>query len=459
MPTNSRKTAASKRKKQTRLAFDPLDISSPTKQGPSPAKVRFERNGLPHSPRPIQSSATLANDDSDSDDILFSSSIATRSQMAPESSRRNPFTSSAVETSYRVKRSPKKKEIVVDVNSSDPDDGSEDERQKPPQRSKTMPEKDGRISTLKSSPVIELSSDSEEEELPAQRKLIRGGRKPTTRPARTPDISSDEESDAIKSTQPARSKNQRTKHSDNDSSEAPITSPLKRTRPVMESSDDSGLASSPMKRRKPNSSATPESSKSDSRNGTPNRTTRQSRQRRHRSDREKAVELMKRRRAGENIEELTDTSESPDEAEESDFQKLSEFEDDEDEIVEEVISKRKKNSKQNADISPRSKGLDDYESDFVDSDGELGVPSNALLGIPLEFTHAAHKPLKAHFRDAIEWMVHKKLNPGFSRDDPIYRQAFTKLNDEYAGYAKSKFISTQWTAEYVLQSLNHYDIY
>jgi hypothetical protein len=45
-------------------------------------------------------------------------------------------------------------------------------------------------------------------------------------------------------------------------------------------------------------------------------------------------------------------------------------------------------------------------------------------------------------------MVQNKINPGFSRNDPVYKQAFRKLNDEYQGLAKSKFSSTQWTHEF-----------
>jgi len=56
--------------------------------------------------------------------------------------------------------------------------------------------------------------------------------------------------------------------------------------------------------------------------------------------------------------------------------------------------------------------------------------------------------LKEHFKDAVEWMVHNKINPAFNRDDPLYVQAFKKLDTEYAGLAKSKFTSTQWTAEF-----------
>lgn len=84
--------------------------------------------------------------------------------------------------------------------------------------------------------------------------------------------------------------------------------------------------------------------------------------------------------------------------------------------------------------------------------------------IPLEFTHAAHKPLKEHFKDAVrtflascdftnnhmqvEWMVHNKVNPGFARYDDVYKQAFRKLNYEYETLAKSKFSSTQWTNDF-----------
>ena len=68
------------------------------------------------------------------------------------------------------------------------------------------------------------------------------------------------------------------------------------------------------------------------------------------------------------------------------------------------------------------------ESDFVieDNEGPLGVPDYASL-MPLEFTQAAHKPLKEHFRDVVEWMIQNKLNPGFTWNDPVYNQAFQKL--------------------------------
>jgi len=106
---------------------------------------------------------------------------------------------------------------------------------------------------------------------------------------------------------------------------------------------------------------------------------------------------------------------------------------------------RSKVKRQRGDSSDEEAG----ESDFVieDNEGPLGVPDYASL-MPLEFTQAAHKPLKEHFRDVVEWMIQNKLNPGFTWNDPVYNQAFQKLDNEYLGFADSKFVSTQWTAEF-----------
>jgi len=90
---------------------------------------------------------------------------------------------------------------------------------------------------------------------------------------------------------------------------------------------------------------------------------------------------------------------------------------------------------------------DDYDKDFVveDDDDTLGAP---LEDIPLQFTRHAHKKLKEHFKDAVEWMVQNKLNPAFARDDPVYQVAFYKLEDEVKGYAGSKFVSAAWVGDF-----------
>ncbi|KAI9718029.1 MAG: hypothetical protein M1812_004287 [Candelaria pacifica] len=98
----------------------------------------------------------------------------------------------------------------------------------------------------------------------------------------------------------------------------------------------------------------------------------------------------------------------------------------------------------------RSDRRDEYDADFVD-DGEedtIGAPLG-LEDIPIEFTRHAHKRLVEHFKDAIEWMVHNKLNPAFARDDPLYRVAFRRLDDEVKGFTASKFVSAAWNPEFI----------
>jgi len=92
---------------------------------------------------------------------------------------------------------------------------------------------------------------------------------------------------------------------------------------------------------------------------------------------------------------------------------------------------------------------DEYDEDFVvdDADDALGAPLG-LDDIPLEFTRHAHKKPKEHFKDAVEWMIQNKLNPAFSRDDPVYRVAFYKLEDAVKGYAGSKFVSSAWAGDF-----------
>ncbi|RKF82893.1 putative transcription factor iiic-like protein [Golovinomyces cichoracearum] len=166
--------------------------------------------------------------------------------------------------------------------------------------------------------------------------------------------------------------------------------------------------------------------------------TRQQRNRKHRSIKEKAFELMKRKRAGENIDTLTGSESSGSENLDDEFEVLSTFDDDD-----EILNQDKTHNQKDQE------DRDDSELDFVvnDDEGNLGIPSH-MTSVPLEFTHAAHKPLKEHFRDTVEWMVKNKLHSAFARDDEIYLQAFKKLDDVCLGLAKSKFTSTQWTQDF-----------
>lgn len=90
----------------------------------------------------------------------------------------------------------------------------------------------------------------------------------------------------------------------------------------------------------------------------------------------------------------------------------------------------------------------DENDDFIsENEGFLGV--ECLEDIPFELTRHAHKKPFEHFKDAVEWIVHNKLNPAFPRDDVIYRIAFRKIDDEVRVYSGSKFVSSVWNKDFV----------
>ena len=189
------------------------------------------------------------------------------------------------------------------------------------------------------------------------------------------------------------------------------------------------------------------------------------------------MELLRRRRAGEVIDEK-DLSSSEDDTQkgiydtDSDNMALSTFEDDEEEQTpttkeqqpskkatkKEKEKKKKEKSKETSskDVSQDEDddGCDDDGDldDFVveDDDAPLGVPA-AFLDIPLEFTAHAHKPLKEHFRDVVQWLVLAKLYPGFAeRKHGLYTMGWRKLDDEVRGLAESKFSSSAWKSDFFL---------
>lgn len=90
------------------------------------------------------------------------------------------------------------------------------------------------------------------------------------------------------------------------------------------------------------------------------------------------------------------------------------------------------------------------DDDFIEQeedaeDGVLGVPdANMSIG----FTHYARMKPKELFPYAVEWMIQKKINPGFAMNDELYALTFRKLDDEVKGLAGSKFTSSAWTEEF-----------
>lgn len=351
------------------------------------------------------------------------------------------------DSSKRASRSTKK--AVPKAAQSKPIElsGSEDELQLPKlkngkgkgkatAKSKSTP----KLRKSKQPAFIQIPSDIEDQDEDDDDPIVsspKRSQRPLHKPGKV-DTGSESESDDIRSSPLKRRKLQQPQIDEDE----PILSPLKRGRKAAES-DDSDIVLSPMKRRRPAAKSDSDSDlpsinklyqnakgkqRARSVSGPPETPmlTRQARGRKHRTAKEKQMELLKRRRAGENIEELTESESEEDNDDEDEFQKLDEFDDEE-----ESPEQPKKSSKGKAKVRRQRGDSSDEEageSDFVvdEGDGPLGVPDYTHL-IPLEFTQAAHKPMSEHFRDVVEWMVQNKLNPGFTWNDPVYNRAFDRL--------------------------------
>ncbi len=181
-----------------------------------------------------------------------------------------------------------------------------------------------------------------------------------------------------------------------------------------------------------------------------------------RSEKQKKMELLRRRRQGEKIdtEDLTSSSdEAPAPLYDSDpeLAVLEDFDDEEEEEEPRSPPRRVKgpkpskaaSNKSRRDLSQDKDDEDDLDGFVVEDDSAfLGAPAELLNEVPIQFTSHAHKPLRVHFRDAIEWLVQRRINPGFDREDPLYKLAWRKLDDEVRGLANSKFMSAGWKVEF-----------
>ncbi|KAI1451643.1 hypothetical protein F4805DRAFT_83943 [Annulohypoxylon moriforme] len=180
----------------------------------------------------------------------------------------------------------------------------------------------------------------------------------------------------------------------------------------------------------------------------------------HRTEKQKKIELLRRRRAGEKIDRVTSSEDSEEEKRgiydsdsDGEFGALKEFDDEEESDKEEIeaptrqASKTAEKHRKGSQNGSQDEGDDDLDNFVVDDDdGPLGAPAN--LDIPLEFTAQAHRPLKEQFPYVIEWLVHHRIDPAFDRNDPVYTNAWRKLNDEVQGLASSKFASSAWKPEF-----------
>jgi len=142
------------------------------------------------------------------------------------------------------------------------------------------------------------------------------------------------------------------------------------------------------------------------------------------SDRQIALERLKKRRAG--IADDQHDSHGEDKAQSAD---------NEDEEAFPLASSAK-------DMFRTTEADDEFLND--EDDDLIGAPDD----IPLEFTRFATMKTKDLFGYAVEWMVQRKLNPGFNSSDSIYDLTFKKLDDEVKGLVGSKFVSSAWKPQF-----------
>lgn len=263
-----------------------------------------------------------------------------------------------------------------------------------------------------------------------------------------------------------------------DSDDAPILPPYsarKLSRPVLMELDDSDEdVLSPSKKRKIFHRSSPTASTNNASSGRLKRVGAaasspvKKAHKGHRSEKQKKIELLRRRRAGERIDRLTSSESSSGEEEkrglydsdsEGHFEALKEFDDEEqeEEVEEEPVPrKNKRKPKQEKSLGKGEGEGEDEKKGEGESEGEMDdfitddedAPLGAPVDIPLEFTSNAHKPLKDQFPYVIEWLVHNRIDPAFERKDPVYVNAWRKLDDEVSGLANSKFTSSAWKLDF-----------
>ncbi|TLD31380.1 hypothetical protein PspLS_02127 [Pyricularia sp. CBS 133598] len=248
---------------------------------------------------------------------------------------------------------------------------------------------------------------------------------------------------------------------DEDEDDVPVATPARAPKPkvvVLDSDSDSDVRPSTAKRRRlarRQSTPSPPGSPGPSTKGRL-RSTPTSRS--LKSQRERRMELLRRRRNGEKVTELDQIDEASGDEEphkalydtDSDLPALDEFDDEDTDNNETSAEPRQTQSsptkRKDKIEAPEGSDADSLDSFIDDEDGLIGAPDS--VEIPLEFTSQAHKPMKALFRDIIDWLVQNRINPDFDRENAVSRLAWRKLDDEFRGLASSKFSSAAWNPEF-----------
>ncbi|EKG16877.1 hypothetical protein MPH_05858 [Macrophomina phaseolina MS6] len=166
------------------------------------------------------------------------------------------------------------------------------------------------------------------------------------------------------------------------------------------------------------------------------------------TQRKKALDALKRRRAGEKDASPEDAQELQPGRRRALYDTDTEPESEEEIEDEDGFLDEHNTGIRQATVLDMFQEDDDDENFIIDDDEEtLGIP-DADARIPLAFSSLSRAKAKDLFKYAVEWMVQKKLNPGFAKDDEIYQLTFRKLDDEVRGLAGLKFTSSAWTRDF-----------
>ncbi|KAF1938488.1 hypothetical protein EJ02DRAFT_354367 [Clathrospora elynae] len=175
--------------------------------------------------------------------------------------------------------------------------------------------------------------------------------------------------------------------------------------------------------------------------------------------RQQALEALKRKRAGTNepsssttpgrrkpVIVVTDSESELDVIKEEEGSELAIPNDDIEEEEEE------EEGEEDRDANALDMFQEDHEDEqFIDDDvnATLGEPAdtNDLDEMRLAFSLSRAKT-KDLFKYAVEWMVMKKIHPGFDSTNHVYTLTFRKLDDEVKGLAGSKYTSAAWTPDF-----------
>lgn len=105
---------------------------------------------------------------------------------------------------------------------------------------------------------------------------------------------------------------------------------------------------------------------------------------------------------------------------------------------------------ENFQVQNELEGEDPDDNFIVDDEDDNGseYTRRPQSGIPLAFTSFASSRPRELFVHIVEWLVKNRIAPAFSRDDELYILSWNKVNDQIKAQAGSRLISSAWNEDF-----------